>query len=258
MINRGKKYINKFTDEVNTIMEVVDNEIVIMDNGKKVKTSHLNNPSLYMEASSVDTPNIDFSGGGLQNQLFGMLNNIDTNNINDNNTQAPSVSILEDVYSESEAVSKKYRGGVRREDVSDHNEKLNRIINPEMEVSREYIPPKPVENPIHSMFRGAKRNLDFNISVEISDKLPRLDFIEMMEDTYEESIIDFLADEFSKKLISDPSIIKESIKNKISLMVFGEEEMLKRQTETIVVDEESVEETKEEQSSNQLEFNFEA
>lgn len=79
-----------------------------------------------------------------------------------------------------------------------------------------------VEDPIIRMFKGVKRNVDFNISLDIINKIPRLDFIEMMEDSYETSIIDFLADEFTNNLLNNPKVIRDMIKNKIHTMVYGE------------------------------------
>lgn len=83
-----------------------------------------------------------------------------------------------------------------------------------------------VENifdPIIKMFQGVKRNLNLDFNIEISEKIPRLDFIEMMEDSYETSIIDFLSNEFAEKLLKDPEIIKSLIKEKIMKMVYASE-----------------------------------
>jgi hypothetical protein len=92
------------------------------------------------------------------------------------------------------------------------------------EFNREYVQPvqREVEDPIIRMFKGVKRNVDFNISLDIINKIPRLDFIEMMEDSYETSIIDFLADEFTNNLLDNPKVIRDMIKNKIHIMVYGE------------------------------------
>jgi hypothetical protein len=69
------------------------------------------------------------------------------------------------------------------------------------------------------MFRNVKRNTDFNIKFEINNKIPRLDFIEMMEDSYNTSIIDFLAEEFTNQILLNPQIIKNRIKDQIVLML---------------------------------------
>ena len=59
------------------------------------------------------------------------------------------------------------------------------------------------------------------MSIEISNKIPRLDFIEMMEDSYEISIIDFLAEEFTQNILNNPDQIKEMVKDKIKKIVYG-------------------------------------
>ena len=101
-----------------------------------------------------------------------------------------------------------------------------------VEVSREemveYVQPVQrveVEDPIIKMFKGVKRIVDFNISLDINNKIPRLDFIEMMEDSYETSIIDFLADEFTNELLKNPDVIKGMIKSKIKTLVYGEDKV---------------------------------
>jgi len=79
---------------------------------------------------------------------------------------------------------------------------------------------KPTQDPILSMFKNVKRNVDFKISIDVIDKIPRTDFIEMMEDSYDISIIDFLAEEFTQGIIKDPSIIKHRIKDEIKRIVY--------------------------------------
>lgn len=82
---------------------------------------------------------------------------------------------------------------------------------------------KPVakaEDPIHVMFRNAKKVVEFTLDLKLTNKIPRLDFIEMMEDSYEKSIIDFLAGEIANELINDPINLKFKISEKIKEMVY--------------------------------------
>lgn len=76
------------------------------------------------------------------------------------------------------------------------------------------------EDPMITMFKNAKRNTDIKITLEVEDKIPRPEFIELMEDSYEVSIIDFLSDEFTKKILENPSIIKDKIKKEIENIVY--------------------------------------
>lgn len=81
----------------------------------------------------------------------------------------------------------------------------------------------PVEDPIITMFKNVKRVKDFSISLDIKNKIPRPDFIEMMEDSYNTSIIDFLASEFTQNILSNPKMIEDMIKEKIKELVYGVE-----------------------------------
>ncbi len=90
-----------------------------------------------------------------------------------------------------------------------------------------------VEDPIIRMFKGVKRSLDFNVSIDIDNKIPRVDFIEMMEDSYETSIIDFLADEFTNNIVSNPQMIKEMIKSKINEVVYGKKKVDSQITDSV-------------------------
>jgi hypothetical protein len=104
------------------------------------------------------------------------------------------------------------------------DEDVNEKINPpklENIMSQPIVPPQSQQSldPIIQMFRNVKRNTDFNIKFEINNKIPRLDFIEMMEDSYNTSIIDFLAEEFTNQILLNPQIIKNKIKDQIILML---------------------------------------
>jgi hypothetical protein len=94
------------------------------------------------------------------------------------------------------------------------------VVNGSQQQNSEPVYTKPKEDPIYTMFRGVKRSVEFSLDLKLENKIPRLDFIEMMEDSYEKSIIDFLAEEFTKELLKDPKSLKESIKSKIRDMVY--------------------------------------
>ena len=115
----------------------------------------------------------------------------------------------------------------RMPDLITNDEPVQRV-----EVNRDPQPVQPqvvqqtvaqVEDPIITMFKSVKKSVEFKFNVELSNKIPRLDFIEMMEDSYETSIIDFLANEFTNDILSNPEIIKNSIKERIKHLVYGME-----------------------------------
>ena len=114
---------------------------------------------------------------------------------------------------------------------SDEEEEIdiNFPIEPELNNNNNYTQPIPKKesymqntvDPIIQMFRNAKRNTDFQISFSINNKIPRVDFIEMMEDSYNTSIIDFLAEEFTNEILLNPEILKNRIKEQIKTRVYG-------------------------------------
>lgn len=96
------------------------------------------------------------------------------------------------------------------------------------------------EDPIITMFKNAKKNVDFSVNLKVEGKIPRLDFIEMMEDTYEISIIEFLADEFTQQLLKNPHHLKMKIIDEIKKKV----NQSKTEKQSNLVDSESSEITK--------------
>lgn len=79
------------------------------------------------------------------------------------------------------------------------------------------------EDPIISIFKKAKRNSKIEVDFNFKFKIPRVDFIEMMEDSYEVSIVDFLAEEFTNEIFKNPDFIKNKIKENIKSLLSIEE-----------------------------------
>jgi len=81
--------------------------------------------------------------------------------------------------------------------------------------------PNPKNDPIYAMFSQVKRATNFSLNVKLVEKIPRKDFLKMWEESYEVSIIDYLVDEFTEKLIKDPTMIKDQLRDALSLHIYG-------------------------------------
>lgn len=100
-------------------------------------------------------------------------------------------------------------------------------------VSSEYTKPvEPVaEKPLveekdpYQMFRGIKRTVEFKLDLPLTNKIPKVQFIEMMEESYDKSIIEFLAHDITQEILRDPETLRKSIETKIREMVYGEDEI---------------------------------
>lgn len=155
----------------------------------------LSDPEYEMEElkRKYGVVDVDQSAIKRQNDAFSKL-------LNDEPTEAPAVVVSDQKYTENSKV-----------DVSDY--KAPKYVEPP-------VVRVDVEDPITTMFKGVKRSVDFSFELNMNSKIPRLDFIEMMEDSYDVSIIDYLADEFTKEILKNPNTIRDSIREKIKNLVY--------------------------------------
>lgn len=92
-------------------------------------------------------------------------------------------------------------------------------------VSPETVASKPVvQKDPYEMFRGIKRGVEFKLDLPLTNRIPKLQFIEMMEESYDKSIIEFLAHDITEEILRDPDSLRRSIESKIREMVYGVEE----------------------------------
>jgi hypothetical protein len=249
----NKTFINNITGQSVKVIDTFEN-IAILDNKQKIDVSQLTDTTLW-------TPDVDpsdfFDNKGAYSSLLEKIKNIPTDNMVDESladrfggevspATNESAVIMSSEEEERAELARKYGASLDNTDaLTKQQQAFSKYLDEDelppvpakpntnvrvddvqqVEVKREYQQPPvqriEVDDPIITMFKKTKRGVNFNFSVDIEDKIPRLDFIEMMEDSYETSIIDFLADEFTNKLLNDPSIIRDSIKDRIKQLVYG-------------------------------------
>jgi len=250
----NKTFKNNATGEIVKVIDSFEN-IAILENKGKADVAQLLNPDLYTEQIDVSS---FFNTQGAYNNLAEKIKNIPVDKIRDDvggevmvNVDGSSQfrpqtneSAIIQVSEEDERaeLARKYGAVNPQNDAAKQSEAFNKLLNPEseevqqVEVNRNPQPTQqpisqPVyqqsvqvqEDPIITMFKNVKRSKDFSISLEIKNKIPRPDFIEMMEDSYNTSIIDFLASEFTDNLLRNPQMIEDMIKQKIKEVVYGAE-----------------------------------
>jgi len=137
-----------------------------------------------------------------QNEAFARILGEDSPETTEIASQAPMPATNRPVRYDSDPV--------QRIDV-DRNQGISKPIAAEV----------PVSDPVVDMFKGIKRSVDFTLDVKLENKIPKLEFIELMEDSYERSLIEYLAEEFANELIKNPESLKQSIAGKIREMVYG-------------------------------------
>ncbi len=251
----NKSFRNNKTGDIVTVIDSFEN-IAVLENKQKIDTRVLMDSNQYTE--QID-PASFFNNQGAYNILAEKIKNIPTDRLLDdtefsnrvtvnleNNPLKPVTEESAVIYSSEEdekaELVRKY--GIlesNNDSISRQNEAFAKILGDDMDelpqtvtVNRELnrTPQTVIQqssqrevDPVTQMFKNVKRNIEFKISIDIENKIPRLDFIEMMEDSYEISIIDFLSEEFTNNILNNPSIIKDKIKNEIKKLVYDKSEI---------------------------------
>ena len=255
----NKSFKDNKTGEIIRVVDFYQN-IAITDSNQKIDTRRLTDTNFYSEyidpksffndTGTYNTfvekiKNVDLSRvpSDENNREF----QVDTPTYPGMNTTTnESAVILSDPEYEMEELKRKYGATVVDGDaVRRQNEAFSKLLEDEQPKVQQTQPqrvvqqPQPqqnrdvyrepdqseiqrieVEDPIITMFKNVKKNVDFSIELKVDGKIPRLDFIEMMEDSYEISMIEYLADEFTKKVLRDPDFIRNKIIEEIKLRVY--------------------------------------
>lgn len=249
----NKTFRDNKTGEIIKVIDSFEN-IAILENKQKMDVKRLMNTEYYTE--QID-PSSFFNNQNAYNSLAEKIKSIPVDKIKDDPTSgevqinidgmklpgtiAPATNesaiVMTTEEDEMAELARKYGVTNPSNDIQRQNEAFAKLLAEDedevqsIQVNREPLQsvttqevrrevPK-VEDPIITMFKNVKRNKDFSITLEINNKIPRPDFIEMMEDSYNTSIIDFLASEFTQNLLSNPEVIENMIKDKIKELVYG-------------------------------------
>lgn len=254
----NKSFKDNQTGEIVKVIGSFEN-IAILENKQKVDVKRLMDVNFYTE--QIDPSNF-FNNQGAYNNLAEKIKSIPADKIRDDVSGEVSINIdgssinspfkpdmnepvtfMTSEEDERAELARKYGVTTPQNDVAKQNQAFAKLLGEEEELPKsvqsskeevqrvevrrdepqqQYTQPK-VEDPIITMFKNVKRVKEFSISLEIKNKIPRPDFIEMMEDSYNTSIIDFLASEFTDNLLKNPQIIEDMIKQKIKELVYGAE-----------------------------------
>ena len=234
----NKSFKDNITGET-VVVNDIEGSIVTLNNGEKVISSRMLDSNYYEE---VVDPIAFFQNESniLMDTIMERVKTIKTDNLIDDNTITNSISSINNGFSPStneSAIIQISEEEERAELLRKYNitqqpkttsveELLGESTNSTNPIVTQQVVNQPVvtqpvvtEDPILFIFKNSKRKLDFKMDFSIEEKIPRIDFIEMMEDSYNTSIIDYLAEEFTNKLLNDPSVIKNLIKEKIESLV---------------------------------------
>lgn len=78
------------------------------------------------------------------------------------------------------------------------------------------------ESPELALFKKLKRSNKVNFDLKIEEMIPTLEFIRMMNENFETSIIDYVSNQAVEKLLKDASSLKKQIKDQLEILVYGQ------------------------------------
>jgi len=191
---------DKTFDINNTHKKVVntDENFAYFADGARIKKE-----VLITKYEEVMDPNAFFNTTSGLEGLAKDINKIDSNAITENITPHPNVNNLDTGTTQ-----------IINNNQKEETPEITRIDNSGLK-------PAPPQN--ENFFSKIKRNNVINIDFSVEEKFPELEFVRMMNDNYETSIIEHFAREIVEKMIFDPEILLESIKNSITEIVYGKD-----------------------------------
>jgi len=80
----------------------------------------------------------------------------------------------------------------------------------------------PSNNPEDALFRKMKKPDSIDIVLSFKEKIPGRDFIRLMNDNFETSIIDYLAKDFTDKLLMNPELLEIQIRTFLNKLIYPE------------------------------------
>lgn len=88
---------------------------------------------------------------------------------------------------------------------------------------------KSIQKVTNPMFEKMKRSKKHTLKIEIEELLPAKDLLKMLEEGFEDSVLDYLTDEVASKVFSNVDI-KEKIKEQLKEYVYGKPKAKRKTT----------------------------
>jgi len=229
----GKRFQSLKTQDVVKIDQMFEN-IAILDNGDRVSVQRLLDknyfeefidPKEFLSQSAVDI--IASKIKSIPDDVLSRLpdekeSQVTISGIDGfSSVSNESAVMLSDPEEEKRLLLQKYSNVSQRALPPVTNKTLQDFLDDEpIETPRQIAvqqrePEPPKESPQMLMFKGVKRSYPINFTINLDTHIPRLDFIEMMEDSYEYSIIDWLSEDITNQIFSDRERVKSNIKEQI-------------------------------------------
>lgn len=83
---------------------------------------------------------------------------------------------------------------------------------------------KVTNHPMYEVFKGVKKTQELDLNIVWKEMLPRWDFMQMMEESHEVSIIEYFTNLILENILEDSETLKAMINKALMIKIYGEEE----------------------------------
>ncbi len=250
---KGKRFINT-NGKISVVKDTFEN-ITIFEDGSKVDTRILTNPEYYTlmptgpkkdsynalkQAPMTDKidPNSFFK------QEYSWANNLREIPIQEHQRPIENESLIiqTDEEFEKEEILRKYKHLADDTQLDKNRQTMNKMLSDEdgyqnqpelyqekIDRGTSVVQVEPVvasrnnniqeANPIIALFKKTKMNTDFKFTLDVNKKIPTINSIKMMEESFEFSIIEYLANEITENLLKHPEQIKDKIVEELKKLI---------------------------------------
>jgi len=74
----------------------------------------------------------------------------------------------------------------------------------------------------NDFFKKMKRNTQVEISIKWVENIPNLDLIKMMDDNFDQGVLEYLVEDITDKIIASPNIVSNQIREQLNKMMKGQ------------------------------------
>ena len=72
-----------------------------------------------------------------------------------------------------------------------------------------------------NIFKKLKRNQEIDIVVRLVDRIPNLDFIRMMDENFDQGILEYLVQNITEQFLAAPNIIQNQVREQLKTKIYG-------------------------------------
>jgi hypothetical protein len=73
-----------------------------------------------------------------------------------------------------------------------------------------------------------KRNHDVTLNIKYIERIPKLDFIKMMDENFDQGVLEYLIEDITEKIMNSPQIIQSQIREQLTDLVYKKESKKKK------------------------------